>query len=541
MITRNNPKTNITVHDEITLLRQHIARLERMLHEQQQQTDALQQQVDMFAQALDLLPEMVLIKGDKSRIVYANQAFRTLYGMTQEQIQNIIDAPFNEPDYTMEYIKDDTYVFTTGETLVIPQEPVTRHDGVVRMLHTVKAPLRNRAGEVVNTVGISHDITEQYQLQAQHEQFFNLSVDMLCVAAMDGYFKRLNPAWERTLGFTHDELYAEPFLHFVHPDDHEMTVGIMQGLLKGEKVAAFENRYRCKDGTYVWLEWTFTPLDEHGMVYAVARNVTERKRVEDELRMFQTLAEMAPDSVAVATLDGVIIYANPAHRAAIGYGADETRLVLTDEYAEEPQYVMSLVERCLHQDTWQGVLTYRRRDGSTFPGQVSAMTIRDSQGHIQGVAGIIRDITASKQAEAERAALQQQIIEAQRAAIHELSTPLIPIADKVVVMPLVGTIDTARAQQMMEMLLAGVAEHQAQTVILDITGVQVVDSQVANTFIQAAQAVRLLGAQVMLTGIQPQMAQALVQLGVDLRGIMTRSTLQAGIRSALEQASSARR
>ncbi len=127
-------------------------------------------------------------------------------------------------------------------------------------------------------------------------------------------------------------------------------------------------------------------------------------------------------------------------------------------------------------------------------------------------------------------------IEAQRtreALLAELSSPLIPIADQVLVMPLIGAIDSRRAQQIMESLLAGVARHRASTVLLDITGVRVVDTQVANAFLQAAQAVRLLGARVILTGIQPQIAQTLVHLGVDLSAIETRSTLQDGVASVL--------
>jgi anti-anti-sigma factor len=142
-------------------------------------------------------------------------------------------------------------------------------------------------------------------------------------------------------------------------------------------------------------------------------------------------------------------------------------------------------------------------------------------------------IAEQKRQEEERTTLQQRVIEAQRETLRELSTPLIPISERVVIMPLIGTIDSQRAQIVMETLLQGVAQHQAALVILDITGVQVVDTQVAQTFIQAAQAVRLLGAQVMLTGIQPQIAQTLVQLGVDLSGIITRGSLQAGIADAL--------
>lgn len=128
---------------------------------------------------------------------------------------------------------------------------------------------------------------------------------------------------------------------------------------------------------------------------------------------------------------------------------------------------------------------------------------------------------------------EEHVLAAQREALRELSTPLIPITDEVVIMPLIGAIDSGRAQLVMETLLDGVAQQQARLVILDITGVPVVDSQVAQALIRAAQAVKLLGARVMLTGIQPQIAQTLVHLGVDLSGIQTQSSLQAGIAAAL--------
>lgn len=131
--------------------------------------------------------------------------------------------------------------------------------------------------------------------------------------------------------------------------------------------------------------------------------------------------------------------------------------------------------------------------------------------------------------------MQQRLIDAQHMTLRELSTPLIPISDTMVIMPLVGAIDRQRAEQIVETLLEGVAAHRAHLVILDITGVQVVDTQVAQAFIQAAQGVKLLGAQVMLTGIRPQIAQTLVELGVDLKSIETRSSLQAGITAALSK------
>jgi ABC-type sugar transport system substrate-binding protein/anti-anti-sigma regulatory factor len=130
---------------------------------------------------------------------------------------------------------------------------------------------------------------------------------------------------------------------------------------------------------------------------------------------------------------------------------------------------------------------------------------------------------------------RDEVIQAQETALRELSTPLIPISDTVMAMPLIGSINTRRAHQILQTLLEGMHANTAHHVILDITGVPMVDTYVADTLMQAARAVKLLGAQVMLTGIRPEVAQTLVGLGVDLTGIVTRSTLQNGIAYALRQ------
>lgn len=159
--------------------------------------------------------------------------------------------------------------------------------------------------------------------------------------------------------------------------------------------------------------------------------------------------------------------------------------------------------------------------------------IPNSDGRITHLMVFWEDITESRQREQEDRQRQEEIIEQQQATLAELSTPFLAISDTTVVMPLVGAVDSRRVGQMIDTLLAGVADSRASTVILDITGVAVVDTQVANAFIRASQAVSLLGAQVILTGIRAEVAQTLVGLGVDLRGIITRSTLRDGITYAL--------
>jgi rsbT co-antagonist protein RsbR len=128
----------------------------------------------------------------------------------------------------------------------------------------------------------------------------------------------------------------------------------------------------------------------------------------------------------------------------------------------------------------------------------------------------------------------ERTVSLQKIALQELSASLIPIFEGITVMPLVGTIDTERAKQIMENLLHGVVKHRAEVVLIDITGVPVVDTMVAHHIIQAAEAVRLVGAKCMLVGIRPEIAQTIVNLGINLNQLTTKSTLKKGIEAALE-------
>ena len=116
---------------------------------------------------------------------------------------------------------------------------------------------------------------EAEDLKVQLEHFFNMSLDMLCIAGVDGYYRRLNPAFE-ALGYTTEELCSKPIVDFVHPDDVEPTMRELEKLGRGEDTVHFENRYRCKDGSYRWLHWRSRP-DATGTIYSAARDVTESK------------------------------------------------------------------------------------------------------------------------------------------------------------------------------------------------------------------------------------------------------------------------
>ena len=144
-----------------------------------------------------------------------------------------------------------------------------------------------------------------------------------------------------------------------------------------------------------------------------------------------------------------------------------------------------------------------------------------------------RELAERKDSEAARAAMAEQIIALQAKQLHELSTPIIPITDWLVAMPLIGMMDDARAAQALEAALRGASELRAEIVIIDITGVPTINAAVASTLLRAAHALRLIGARTVLTGIRPEVARTLVDFDIDLRGVVTRGTLQGGIAYAM--------
>ncbi len=148
--------------------------------------------------------------------------------------------------------------------------------------------------EMLATIGSQiGQLAERKRTEAELATLFDTSPDMLCIAGVDGTFRRLNPAWQKTLGFTAAELMSRPYVDFVHPDDRHATSAEAGALADGTGSVLFENRYLCKDGSYRWLSWKSTPLPEQGLVYAVARDVTEQKRTAEELRQAREAAVAA--------------------------------------------------------------------------------------------------------------------------------------------------------------------------------------------------------------------------------------------------------
>jgi PAS domain S-box-containing protein len=360
-----------------------------------------------------------------------------------------------------------------------------------------------------------------------------------------------NQAVTAFLGYTQAELKAmgrTAIATQIHPDDiaqlSEHHARIHE--VEDSKVSAIEYRFRNRAGEWRWIRdrnvvFTRTHDGKVHRILGTIEDITLRKQAEDELRASQSLLQAfidhSPSVITANDTEGRLILNNHQLDAFFGvpkggllgkksdeYLPPETaeRFRLADRYVQETAKTLQDETEIPHQGGARVYLSTR------FP-------IYNSQGVLHAVGCVATDVTLQKQAAAARAAQKEQMIEAQRAIIRELVTPLLPVASGVVVMPLVGTIDATRSQQIIETLLDGVASHQASLAILDITGVKVVDAHVAQALLSAAQGAKLLGAEVVLTGIRAQIAQILVELGADLRGIVTLSTLQSGIAYALKR------
>ena len=301
--------------------------------------------------------------------------------------------------------------------------------------------LRTLARAVLDQIELRRQIAEARRLRAAREatqkhfnRLFSLSLDLFCVSSTDGYFKEINPAFEETLGYSRNSILATPFLDFVHPEDKEKTAQEVGRLGEGLRTVFFENRYRCADGSYRWLSWRAYPISEEGMIYAVARDVTEEKVTQELLRQttaFQNaVLDAANYSIISTDLDGTIRIFNSTAEKWLGYNAAEVIGQTTPGILHDSEEVVGYTVQ-LRQDLGidlepgfetfvakarrggadEREWTYIRKDGSRFPVHLSISPVRDQRGEIVGFLGIASDLTEKKQA-AEREHRMLEILEA---------------------------------------------------------------------------------------------------------------------------------
>jgi PAS domain S-box-containing protein len=225
---------------------------------------------------------------------------------------------------------------------------------------------------------------------------------MLCVADTQGYFRRVNRAFERVLGWTSEELLRRPFLDFVHPEDVDATVHEISRLASGIPTASFENRYRCSDGGYRNLLWTAFPEAETGLLYAVARDMTDRDRREAVARQLANAVEQTADTVIITDRAGSIVYVNPAFEHKTGYEAEEvkgqTPRILKSN-VHPPEFYRQLWADLLAGQVFRGVVTNRKKSQELYEAEQTITPMKDRQGRITHFVSVVKDITERRRRE----------------------------------------------------------------------------------------------------------------------------------------------
>lgn len=276
----------------------------------------------------------------------------------------------------------------------------------------------------------------------ERDRVFRYSLDLQCVARTDGYFISVNPTFTRILGYTEEELLSRPFLEWIHPDDVEPTRKVLETLSSGTDVVQFENRYRCKDGSYRWLEWNCpAPLPGENLLYAVARDITSDKKHEHALKeseaRFKTLFRHAPEAVVLLeTESGKFVDAN--EKAEELFGLDRETILASDPIDLSPlsqpdgrdseTAAMEYIEMALRGRKPVFEWVHLRGDGTKVPCEIRLVTLPGQKAMVRAS---ITDITWRKEAERQLRLAKRLAEEANQAKSqflanmsHEIRTPM---------------------------------------------------------------------------------------------------------------------
>ena len=252
--------------------------------------------------------------------------------------------------------------------------------------------------------------------------------------------------------------------------------------------------------------------------------------------IFRDVAEKAPIAIGIATPQGDFTYMNPAHLQLLQISAEEAvKKNIKDILAsDERQIAPDARYATAAGPSNNRILRVIRGDGTTFRAHTTTFWVFTERGDPAARCAFVRDLTDDERADEERRVLELKIVEAQETMLRQLGTPVLPISERILVMPIVGTIDTQRASSIIERMLEGITQAGAGHVLVDITGVPRVTAEVGELILKAAKAAELVGTEMVLTGIRGGVAKTLLELGISLEGVETQSTLRAGVAHALE-------
>jgi len=420
-------------------------------------------------------------------------------------------------------------------------------DGTVRWMLGIGDTFRDDAGKPIRMLGAIQDITERKQAELAYQQYAEITrklpVNVLALQLErdnDPLSLRIigvNERGEQAMHVKEQDvvglLFKDVFPEWVNTDFPQKYV---QVAMSGEALKPFEFPSPNLDtGDMEYYQMWISPLPNKSVTISY-ENITQRKVAEEELWQQAQMIDQVHGALVATDLQGIVTGWYQGATTLFGYTAEEAiGQNITFVYPPEThEFLQQQIEILKQGDTHKIEVQMLRKSGEQFAAILSLSLLRDREETPIGMLGYSVDITERKEAEAEREGLRQEVIEAQQRALQELSVPIIPLMEGIIVMPLIGSIDSMRARDLMRTLLKGINDHRAKIVILDITGVAIVDTGVAASLDKTIQAARLKGAHTIITGVSDAVAETIVDLGIDWSNIETLRDLQTGLVTALQ-------
>src|ERR1017187_6623319 len=245
-----------------------------------------------------------------------------------------------------------------------------------------------RSVSEVHATPVASAFGTDLQMLDHFGRLYDVTHDLLCVVGFGGRSKFLNSSWESVLGHSHEELMATHYIEFIHPDDRAATLADAEKVMAGIPTTSFENRLRCKDGSYRWFSWAVTASLTQQLVYSAGRDITEHKRSEERIFRLADAMENNSEMICMSGADGRSVFVNRALLQATGYREEELLGKTSKETLFSPNNPATLAEEyqasILREGRWRGECLQRRKDGSDLPISLSISVLRDSAGRVTG-------------------------------------------------------------------------------------------------------------------------------------------------------------